>query len=185
MNIIINNQKDYKKFINKIIIYKSFLYRNIQFKLENNIQNEELNIIINALNIKNKNKRIEYIYDEICKILNKKIDFSICKFKNNKCIIQRKNNSKNYNGCCLKCKNLKNGQCNTENITCKLLYCPSIKKKHKIVKMKDIQLFKLFSIKQRLILKFDFFSTREEVLQDLKSHLFIITTHKIFKRNKN
>ena len=51
--------------------------------------------------------------------------------------------------------------------------------------MKDIKLFKLFSIKQRLILKFDFFSTREEVLQDLKSHLFIITTHKIFKRNKN
>lgn len=34
MNIVINNQKDYKKFINKIIIYKSFLYRNIQFKLE-------------------------------------------------------------------------------------------------------------------------------------------------------
>ena len=185
MNITINNQKDYKKFINKIILYKSFFYKKAKFTLENNIQNEELEIIINALNIKNKNRRLDYVYDEICKILNKKIDFSICKFKNNKCIIQRKNNSKNCNGCCLKCKNLKNSQCNTENITCKLLYCPFIKKHYKIIKMKDIDLFKLFSLKQKLILKFDFFSTREEVLQDLKSHSFIITAHKIFKRNKN
>lgn len=50
--------------------------------------------------------------------------------------------------------------------------------------MKNIKLFKLFSIKQKLLLKFDFFSTREEVLKDLKSHSFIITAHKIFKRNK-
>ena len=182
--IIISNEKDYKKFINKIIIYKSIIYKNTKFEVDNKIKNEEIDIIIKALNIKNRYQRIIYIYDQICKKLNQEIDFSICKFINNKCIVQRNNNSINCNGCCLTCKYLKNNHCTTQNISCKLLYCPTMKKQNRVIKMKDISLFKFFSFRQRLILKFDFFESREEVLKDLKYHSFLISCHKIFKRKR-
>lgn len=89
MKIIIKNEKDYKKFIRRIIIYKSIFYKYVHFELESYIDCEYIDIIINGLNIKKINKRIQYIYDEICKILNSKMDLNICEFKEDKCIVQR------------------------------------------------------------------------------------------------
>lgn len=183
MKIIIKNEKDYKKFIKRIIIYKSIFYKYVHFELESYIDCEYMDIIINGLNIKKRNKRIQYIYDEICKILNSKMDLNICEFKENKCIVQRENHTSNCNGCCLKCIHQKDGRCNTENLTCKLFYCPTIKKKYKITKMKDIIPFKLFSLRQRLIFKTDFFASREEHLSDLYHYSLIVAMDNIFRRN--
>jgi len=183
VKIIIRNEKDYKKFIRKIFLYKSIIYKYVHFEVENDIDNEYIDVIINGLNIKKRCERIEYIYDEVCKILNKRMDLNICQFKNNKCIVQRENNTNNCNGCCLKCVHQLNGRCNTENLTCKLFYCPTIKKKYKITKMKDIIPLKLFSLRQRLIFKTDFFASREQHLNDLYHYSLIVAMYNIFKRN--
>lgn len=170
---------DYKKLVNGIKLYKSFLYKKTIFETDN----KDLEVFIKYLNIKDKRKRIEYIYDEIIKELDKRSS-DLCDFKDGKCKIQRKNNSLNTNGCCLRCRNLKNNSCCTKNISCKLFYCPSIRKEYKVTKMKDIDLFKVLSIRQKIILNNDFFSTREEVIEDLCSHSLLVRMIKIMKRGK-
>ena len=182
--IIINNNDDYKKFLKKIKYYKTIFFKKIKFKVENNMKNNEIDIIVEALNKKRRKEQNEYVYDEVCKFLDDKGDLNICGFKNNKCIVQRKNKSKRFNGCCLTCKHQKNHSCDTKNLTCKLFYCPTIKRKYKIYKMRDINLLKLFSIRQKYFLKFDFFSSREEVLKDLNSYGVIITSLRIVNRQK-
>lgn len=49
--------------------------------------------------------------------------------------------------------------------------------------MKDIIPFKLFSLRQRLIFKTDFFASREEHLSDLYHYSLIVAMDNIFRRN--
>ena len=182
--IIINSYKEYKKFLRKIKYYKTIIFYNTIFKLDSSIENEYLDSIVESLNIKNRKERIEYVYDRLCNIFDEKMELGICKFKNNKCIVQQKNRSKSCNGCCLNCSHQKNKVCNTQNLACKLFYCPRIKKSYSVLKMKDIPLFKLLSARQKIILKYDFFSSREELLRDLYSYSFLFTTIKILNRSK-
>ena len=182
--IKINNKNDYIKFLNKIWFYKSVLYKNVKFRVEGK-NYEYLDIIVNALNIKKRKKRIEYIYDQACELMDKKMDLNICAFKNDQCLIQRRNKNNHYNGCCLSCKHQNKGTCDTKNLACKLFYCPTIKKKYNVLKMKEIDFLRLFSLRQRLILKLDFCSSREEVLKDLYSYSFILSFIAItFRNNK-
>ena len=57
--------------------------------------------------------------------------------------------------------------CPSKNLTCKLFFCDEVKNKYEVITFKDLKLLKLLTRRQRLILKFDLFSTREEVLTDL------------------
>lgn len=152
-------KKIYKK-------YKSFIYRNTEFIY--NGDNAEIKEIVKILNIKSKMKRLEYIFDESCKEIDQKFaGKNICDFKCNQCIVQRKNNSKEVNGCCRVCRFQGENGCKSSNLPCKLFFCPEIQKKYEIIKLKDLRLTKLLTKRQRLILKFDLFSSREEILMDL------------------
>ena len=56
---------------NKDKFYKYlFIYKHLKFiKFETNIKDQELKIVINALNIKSRYKRIKYIVNEGCRFI--------------------------------------------------------------------------------------------------------------------
>lgn len=94
---------------------------------------EEEKVFIKSFNEKNLKIRYEYIYDYMCKYLDKNV-CKLCDFKNNKCIANRLNKSvQEKNGCCYfrkegLCKYLKNKKCENPNISCKLFMCSYIEK---------------------------------------------------------
>lgn len=154
-----------EKFIKKLYLYRY----NIFIKYETDIKDEELNIIINALNIKSRYKRIKYIINNGIDIIdNYYKECNLCKFINNKCICHRKINKDYINGCCRKCIYQSSKGCTTKNIACKLYNCSYVdyNGKNKL-NFNDINLFKLLNPYQRYILKNDYFSKPNEVIIDL------------------
>ena len=67
MKIKIETEKDLRKFYRRIPLYRSILYNRVTFELNNDTYH--ITPIIKALNIKNRKKRIEYIYDEAIKTI--------------------------------------------------------------------------------------------------------------------
>ena len=59
-SLVIKTKKDLEKFYKRLWLYRSFLYRNVTFILKEDKYN--ISNFIMALNIKNRRKRIEYIY---------------------------------------------------------------------------------------------------------------------------
>ncbi len=112
MKITINNTK--LLFLYRLSIFKSFTFKT---------DNKDLKIIVEALNIKRRKDRIKYVYEEAIKVINKYYYMDLCKFKDNKCIVQRKNKSNTISGCCRTCLILTDKGCPSNNLTCKLLYC--------------------------------------------------------------
>ncbi len=110
---------------------------------------------------------------------------NICDFKENKCFVQRRVGNNHYNGCCgpVSCKYLIDGHCTTQNISCKFFYCPEAKKKNKLLHIKDIDLLKVFSLRQKIIIRLDVTSNREQILKDLSSYSFLLAIAKIIFRN--
>ena len=146
--------KKYKK-------YKTFIYKNTEFIY--NGENQEIKDIIEVLNKKTRLQRIAYIYDKSCEQIDKKFEGeNICEFK-----VQRKHNLKEKNGCCRVCRLQTSTGCPSKNLTCKLFFCDEVKNKYEVITFKDLKLLNLLTRRQRVILKFDMFSTREEVLTDL------------------
>ena len=94
--ITIKSENDYIKFIKRVSLYKSVLYINTEFQVEGLQENDKVLQIIKGLNIKNRRKRITYVYDTACNIIdNNTKGLNICGFKKNKCYIQQiKNNGK-------------------------------------------------------------------------------------------
>lgn len=169
------------------MIYKSVLYINTFFVLNNHINDENVNIIINALNIKGRKKRIEYVYDQACDMIDKKVGVAnICGFENGKCFVQRKLKNGKCNGCCRKCLYQSKTGCSTKNLACKLFNCSEVTSRYEVIKYRDIMLFKILSLKNRLIVKSDFFSKREDVLKDLYCYTITWSTIRIvFRLMKN
>jgi len=181
--IVINNRKDFNNLVRKIKFYKTFLYFRTLFILENNIKEQNVEIIINALNIKKRKKRIDYIYDQSCKIIDDKFKcINICGFKNKQCYVQRKLDNGKINGCCRKCLYQTDGGCSTNNLACKLFNCSEVKSRFKVLEYKDLVFLKVLSLKNRFIVKSDFFSMREDVLKDLYSYSFLYSTLRIVYR---
>ena len=181
--ILISNSNDYNKFLRKLSIYKSVLYYNTIFVVKNDINDNMIDYIINALNIKNRKKRITYIYDNSCKLIddNNK-NMNICGFKDNKCYVQRNLNNVICNGCCRKCLYQTNKGCPTKNLACKLFNCSEVTSRYDVIKYDDLKLLKLLSLKNQFIIKSDYFSTREDVLKDLYSYTFTYSTLRIVYR---
>ena len=172
---------DINKFYKNIFWYKKPWYNNTKF--ETSIDDNELKYAIEALNIKKRNKRIEFTYDAICKLLDDYYkDENICHFCNNKCQVQTGNSLKYTNGCCRLCKHQSSKGCTTANITCKLFYCSSVKEHNKTITLKDLKILKLFSLRQKSIVKHDFFVSRETMLKDLYLGGIIIFTFKTIFR---
>lgn len=164
--LVIKNELDVKKFYNKLFLYKSFMYRFVYFKLVDDKYN--ISSIVNALNIKNRRKRVEFIYNSACD----ELDFfykdkNMCDFKNNQCCVQRKLDNNKFNGCCRMCMHQSNNGCRTKNLTCKLFFCSEVRQKHKVLTIEDIKVLKVLGVRQRYILKNNYFSSKKEVINDL------------------
>ncbi len=164
--IKINNQTALDKFYRKLFFYKSFIFKKTHFTVETNF--EEVKPIINALNIKKRKERIIYIYDETCNQIDKHYqNKNICGFKNNKCYVQQKLQNGTINGCCRMCLYQSTKGCTTKNLTCKLFTCSEVEKRCKVIKFDDLKILNLLSFRNRMILKSDYFSKREDVIKDL------------------
>ena len=164
--IKINNQTASDKFYRKLFFYKSFIFKKTYFTVETNF--EEVKPIINALNIKKRKERIIYIYDEACNQIDKHYqNKNICGFKNNKCYVQQKLQNGTINGCCRMCLYQSTKGCTTKNLTCKLFTCSEVEKRCKVIKFDDLKILNLLSFRNRMILKSDYFSKREDVIKDL------------------
>lgn len=182
--IVIESKEDYTKFIKRIILYKSILYINTEFQVKGCQVNDKIQQMINGLNIKNRYKRITYVYDTACSIIDSNTKgLNICGFKNNKCYIQQKQNNGKCNGCCRLCKYQNSNGCPTKNLACKLFNCTEVKKRYKTIEYKDLAILKLLSLKNRLIVKSDYFTTREEVLKDLYAYTLTYSILRIFFRS--
>ncbi len=182
--IIINNEKDYHRFIKKLIFYKSLRYKHTFFELVDNQNNkEELYDIIEILNIKNRKQRIIHIYDKACALIDEKVKGkNICGFKNSKCYIQRKAQDNKCNGCCRKCIYQNEKGCPTKNLACKMFNCSEVTKRYDVTKYDDLKLLKLLSLKNQFIIKIDYFSKREDVLKDLYTYTLFYAALRIFCR---
>lgn len=182
--IVIESKEDYTKFIKRIILYKSILYINTEFQVKGCQVNDKIQQMINGLNIKNRYKRITYVYDTACSIIDSNTKgLNVCGFKNNKCYIQQKQNNGKCNGCCRLCKYQNSNGCPTKNLACKLFNCSEVKKRYRTIEYKDLAILKLLSLKNRLIVKSDYFSTREEVLKDLYAYTLTYSILRIFFRS--
>lgn len=182
--IVIESKEDYTKFIKRIVLYKSILYINTEFQVKGCQVNDKIQQMINGLNIKNRYKRITYVYDTACSIIDSNTKgLNVCGFKNNKCYIQQKQNNGKCNGCCRLCKHQNSNGCSTKNLACKLFNCSEVKNRYKTVEYKDLAILKLLSLKNRLIVKSDYFSTREEVLKDLYAYTLTYSILRIFFRS--
>ena len=181
--ITINNYNDYNKFLKRINIYKSILYYNTLFEVKNNINERNIDYITNALNMKNRKKRIEYVYDQSCKLIDwKNKGINICGFENGKCWVQRKIKNGKCNGCCRKCIYQTSNGCSTKNLSCKLFNCTEVRSRYNVIRYNDLKLLRLLSKKNQIIIKSDYFSKREDVLKDLYSYSLIYSTFRIFYR---
>lgn len=171
--INIKTKKELYNFYKKLPLYKSFFYKKVVFILtEDKYEIEE---IIKALNIKKRKDRIIYIYDKACK----KIDDhykknNICGFKNNQCYVQQKLNNGRINGCCRWCLYQSSKGCKTTNLTCKLFTCSEIEKRCSIIKFDDLNILRILTKRQQLIVKSNYFTKRESFINDLYIGSFIM-----------
>ena len=76
-----------------LFLFRSFIFRFVKFETKD----KDLKNIVNALNIKKRKKRIEYVYDEAIKYINKYYSQDLCQFKNNQWIFWSKSNWLGWN----------------------------------------------------------------------------------------
>lgn len=136
---------------------------------------EQLQKAIEIINIKDKKKQYEKIYDEVYSYLEDNfVSNKYCDFQNNKCIAQRHFgfyplNKKN--GCCFTrvktCPHLqKGGACKVQCMACRLFSCPYLSKMGITYYANEFVLLKAFlSKKQRKHFVFDFYKTKDYVLK--------------------
>ena len=131
--------------------------------------------IIKIDNVKIRNEKIyDYVYNYLCKDF---ISNNYCDFINDKCIAQRHLNFYPFtskDGCCFKeirkCEHLDKGMCNVECMACRLFACPYLTKRGIGYWAHEFILFDaFFSKKQRKYLVYDFYKTKEQVLEKVTS----------------
>ncbi len=164
------------------------------FKVErqekmSNKEDIQVSLLVEALNIKDKRKRLEFVYDKSCELLDN--DFygcNLCEFKNNRCMHDRIH-AKSMDGCCRsnddkkKCPYIKNHRCTIKCLACKFHICYLLRKKGYKYRVNDIYLLKyLYNWKQKIIIYNDFFMTKEEVLKDVYRNSIIYWA--LFSKNK-
>jgi len=197
---ILYDKKEYKKNIDKDTLYIDFKnnpsYTLIKLKKFKKIKKVFKKIVIanyqdevidffKTYYIKDRKKQIEFIYDTVCDMLDKKwAEYSPCEFCDNRCISSRNNfMDREFDGCChsferklTKCINKQpcrylgeDKRCTTKNLSCKLFTCDYLKKSGKFdTNYEDFLLLKMFfTKKEKLVIKYNFFKKREEVIEKL------------------
>lgn len=144
----------------------------------NLFKEEQINMAIEIIKINNAKEKISKIYDYTYNYLKK--DFianNYCDFINDKCVAQRRFHLYPINrkdGCCFmeirKCPHLKNGQCDTECLACRLFSCPFLTKRGIGYYANEFVLLKAFFNKnQRKKLVFEFYKSKEEIIKKIIS----------------
>ena len=133
--------------------------------------------LANAINIRNKKERIEFIYDRVCDYLDS--DFlgqNKCEFLKNQCLADRAKPYYKDCGCCRAksgelCDYLKDGKCTIRNLGCKFFICPTLKKKGLKYKINDFYLLKYFcNFREKIVLRYTIFVPKEKVIERVLSH---------------
>lgn len=162
-------------------LFKSFLFKKVHFETKSKDKQDE--IIVKALNIKNRKERITYLYDATCDYIDNYYEGkNICGFKNGYCYSNRVNGCKYKYGCCRICIYKSSKGCPSKNLACKLFNCSEVYKRRTVISYKDLKTLKLFSLRQRYIVKIDYFNLREDVLRDLYSYSMIYSTIRVVYR---
>ena len=131
-------------------------------------KDKDVKLIIEALNIKSRYKRIYFVIDNLCDEIDKYYsNCNLCEFKNNICKCHRDKKLNYQNGCCRKCLYQSSKGCTTKNFACKMFNCSYVTKNHKVLEYDDLSLLKVLTPFQRLDLKCDYFSSINEVALDL------------------
>ena len=177
----IKNTKKLIKLCDKKNLELEFTYNNK--KITNKDKSDKLKDIIDimtAINIKDKYKRYEFIYDKVCFYLDEKIKTNYCMFKDDMCVRDRLKNNNHKNGCCEckgrgKCKYLIDSKCTLGNcMACKLFTCHTLKKLGISQNINDYVLTKyFFTSKQKDILRFSYWTPREIVLDRLMTNTYV------------
>ncbi len=162
-------------------LYRTFIFRWVKFECLSNDKQDQM--IVKALNIKNRKERITYIYDSACLLVdNYYNNENICGFKHNQCYVQRRKKLNLINGCCRCCRYSTSRGCSTKNLTCKLFVCSEVCKRRKVITYEDLKILKVLSFRQQILIKSDYFSLREDVLKDLYSYSIIYAGLRILFR---
>jgi len=145
--------------------------------------NPELKTTLKALVQDDIYKRYEVVYDYICDELDKKfMNNELCKFENDRCIVNRKYYNKDkIMGCCYSfkynglqfsevrlCKHQKEQKCDVKCLGCKLFTCDYLRKHGVRFKLENIPIaLAFFSKKQREILRTTFFTSKENIINKI------------------
>lgn len=186
--------------------------KKVRYIISNYNSNEILKAF-EAMYIEDERSKIVFLYntvfdelDEIWKNINP------CGFRNNKCLgIDHNQSPGTIDGCCYsfdypknpfsmhftenveKCKyfDKKSKKCSTKNISCKIFVCPYVKRTTSFdINMSDFLLVEsFFNKKQKLILKYNYFRTEDEIIDKLlaKNHIpyFIYYWANCYRISKN
>lgn len=173
----LNSGKDINKFYKKLsFLIKFRKSKKLKLKIGKNINKintDELKSIEKAFNIKDKDKRLKFVFEEICNYIDTfYVNRNFCEFKNGKCVCQREKRAKTFtNGCCGTCEYLGIDGCTIKSLACKIFFCHYIKKKKKVFKLRDIKIAKYyFTPTQYIIANYNFFKTEEENLELLRKN---------------
>ncbi len=145
---------------------------NLYFSIESSLQ---------AMMIKDRKERMNYIYIKACTYLDREIvERNLCGFYNDKCIAKRDTDC--TMGCCRHYPHKRTGifrneklqlcefqidrKCTANCITCKMYMCPEMEKKGYRYNVFNVPLIKcFFNIIQKLIISVSFFSTEKEIMK--------------------
>ena len=186
LNYYFRNIKRIIRYCDHYNLFLELYYNNIKLndsKVNKNIDNDikDLITIMNAINIKDKYKRYEYIYDTVCSYLDNIITKeNYCEFINDQCIRDRLKGNNHKNGCCEckgrgKCKYLIDSVCTEKScMACKLFTCKILKEKGIKHDLNDFLLIKcFFSRRQKDILEFSYWTPKKVVIDRLIKNKYV------------
>lgn len=187
MQLIFKNDHDIKRFYHFFWFYQIiFYFTKLDATYKNCSLKEECQGIITAYNLKNKAKRLKYIYEKVCSNLDDLAkQNNYCDFKCNKCLVQR--NREAFNGCCGNCKYLGSNGCTIKSLTCKLYYCFKIRKIKKCPHLLSFKLLRYYLTPVQMYkLSFCFFETEDDTLKIISNHELIafLLTYRTKDNNK-
>lgn len=179
--------------IDKLIKKRNnYIYKKTINYLNQNKENtkDKEKLLKKIININNTKKRYDYIYEALCRYLDKEFkEKNPCDFRCNICKKSRylkENNIKRnsyLNGCCYSyteksnCKYFKsNGTCSTKCLGCKLFICDYLKKEGYNYKLNNIYLSKyLFNYRQKKYIEYAVKKPKEEIIKGILKRRSIIT----------
>lgn len=173
-----NFYRKIKRYVNKRNSKVHFLYNHydiVDDSFLKSTMDEEIKTkikIIHAINLKKKEERYSYLYDQVCDFLDEEFKKkNICRFKDNICIgVKKKCHCQSVYGCCYGskrglCKNLVHNECQIKSISCKLFVCNYLKKEGFGYKVDDIALLKYFFNKiQKYYIEYSLFKDKDEMI---------------------